>query len=117
MRVRPYQSSSEQSLFDVALQHYGSIQDGIAWLISDNPSVIDENGKLLHGNATLQIRNETANLATVDFLQSRSIIPVTSAGLFQNNENGGNQTTVRVIGDPSTNTVWGDPNTSTVWKF
>ena len=71
-------------MFDVALQHYGGLQEGLEFLLTDNPTIIDENGKLLHGAASLRIRNETANDRILGFLGARSIIPATEPGDYHN---------------------------------
>lgn len=82
MKVIDYRSSQMQSMFDVALQHYGDLQEGLRFLLTDNQTIIDNNGKLLHGAASLRIRDETVNDRVLDYLTGRSIIPVTEPGDF-----------------------------------
>lgn len=85
MRVRSYQSSQMQTMFDVALQHYGSIQDGLAFLLNDNKHIIDEHGKLYHGATTVNIRKDTNDNRILKYLSDYEVIPVTEAGQFHNN--------------------------------
>ncbi len=43
-----YQSLAEQTVFDVALMHYGDVE-GVAWLLQDNPDSINEEGIIPNG--------------------------------------------------------------------
>lgn len=52
-----YVPLQEQTLFDVALQYYGSTE-GVAMIIDDNPSCIDEAG--IMQNIPLLIRHNAA---------------------------------------------------------
>lgn len=58
-----------QSIFDIALQYYGSIE-AVQWLITDNN--IDLNASLEVGRQ-LTIRNEVYNQAVVDYFKNKTI--------------------------------------------
>lgn len=54
-----YRGLANQSLFDVALMQYGSL-DGLAILIGDNPDTLDPNGNLSQFRRAYSIRTRTA---------------------------------------------------------
>lgn len=53
-----YQSTSEQTVWDVALQHYGDAS-GIAVLLGDNDDLINSNGLVQEGARSYRIDNNT----------------------------------------------------------
>lgn len=43
--TRQYTSNSQQTVFDVALMHYGSVS-GLAYLLADNPDLVQSDGTI-----------------------------------------------------------------------
>jgi hypothetical protein len=74
MTTRLYKSLQEQTIFDVALQMYGSIE-GIAWLMEDNPSLIDAEGNIPFGFSYKIREKETLDQRIVNGFNG--YIPVT----------------------------------------
>ncbi len=68
-----YQANSQQSIFDVALQHYGDIE-GVAWLLKDNPTILNEDG-LFDLSAPLRIGKAKIDVYVLD--SYAGYIPVT----------------------------------------
>lgn len=62
--------SKNQSVFDAAIKHYGSVE-GIRFLIEDNgPEVLNADPDGL----TLKIRKEVINQSVVDYFENREIV-------------------------------------------
>lgn len=68
-----YTALPEQTIFDVALQKYGSA-DAVVWIIEDNPGIIDANGNFDLSNP-IDIRDSVMNKNTVT--QYGDYIPAT----------------------------------------
>lgn len=49
-----------QSIFDVALNFYGSL-DGLEWLIGDNPNNLDTDGIFSGAGASFRVRPDVKN--------------------------------------------------------
>jgi hypothetical protein len=65
--MRAYQSGSQQTIFDVALVCYGSLE-GLAWLLADNPEVLQSDGTLAQFGATYRTRKEVVDARVVSRL-------------------------------------------------
>lgn len=61
-----YEIKPGQSLFDIAVEVYGSVE-GVAWLLQDNPVVPGPTGPILPGQILL-IRDEKINARMVENL-------------------------------------------------
>lgn len=69
-----YTSNNQQTIFDVALMVYGSIE-GLLYLIEDNPEIIKGDGTIAQFGATYQIREAIINPVVLE--QMQSVIPAT----------------------------------------
>ena len=65
-------TNSRQSIFDIALKHYGSIE-AVAWLVADNPT-----GNYLTvgslDNVKFNIRESVENQTVVDFFDDKELV-------------------------------------------
>lgn len=50
-----YKSWLLQTVFDVALQHYGSLE-GLLWLLEDNPQLLEPSGRIAQFKVNHKIR-------------------------------------------------------------
>ncbi len=57
--MKVYQSTEQQTIFDIALQHYGNIE-GIFLLLEDNENTIQSDGTLKF-NRTWVVRQQAIN--------------------------------------------------------
>lgn len=74
-----YKAVKGQSLFDVALQHYGSLDGGLAQLMEDNPESLLSTGLFAMGPTDWKIRTgATVNKAIVDKMSEE--VPVSGEG-------------------------------------
>lgn len=55
-----YKSNTGQTIFDVALQAYGSLE-GLQWLFEDNPDLIQNDGTIKQFGVEHLVRNDTIN--------------------------------------------------------
>jgi len=73
-----YRSNSQQTLWDVALQYYGDA-NGVAWLLEDNPGLIEIDGLVKEGRVSHRIRKSRANLPIwgqmVDYVPATGLEP------------------------------------------
>jgi hypothetical protein len=88
--VNVYTSLQEQTIFDVALQHYGNIE-GVRWLLQDNPTLLGEDGLFGFGVDYRIRQNVYLNKAVV--VGYAGYVPVTEGGIdvcgaFLYDENG-----------------------------
>jgi dipeptidyl aminopeptidase/acylaminoacyl peptidase len=77
---RLYQASEEQSVFDVVLQHYGSLEDGLGWLMEDNPTLINEAG-LFDLSKPVLLRDAVSNAYVIKVYDG--YIPVSLNGMLE----------------------------------
>lgn len=77
MKLTLYKSLLEQTIWDVALQHYGDVE-GVAFLLADNIGCIDANGIIANGQI-YKIRTGTAVDERV-ILAYEGYVPVTDGG-------------------------------------
>ena len=68
-----YTIKEGQTLLDIAIQKYGSIE-GIAFLLEDNPGIIEVTDSLISGTM-LNIRDDSyiIDQTVVDYLKEKSI--------------------------------------------
>ena len=66
-----------QTIWDIAMQEYGSVE-GVFELIDDNPGLtIDSN---LTGGQLLKIKSAPVDIATLNYMQQNGIKPVSRDG-------------------------------------
>lgn len=68
-----YKALAEQTIFDVALQHFGDIE-GLAFILEDNPTIINADG-LFDLSKPISIRDEIINLRVIESF--KGYVPVT----------------------------------------
>lgn len=71
---RIYSSNHGQTIFDVALQMYGSLA-GIAWLLEDNPDLILASGEIKQFGIEHKVRDEVIDQRLQELMQTQ--IPTT----------------------------------------
>ncbi|RMF45489.1 MAG: hypothetical protein D6751_07325 [Deltaproteobacteria bacterium] len=74
MRLTEYTARPGQTIFDICIQHYGSL-DGLQMLLEDNPDAIQDNGSIDHQRTWLIRKDEVLDKRVVESLQQRP--PVT----------------------------------------
>lgn len=57
-----YHSNNQQTIFDVAIMHYGDVS-GLEWLLNDNPALLDADGGFEQFGRDHLIRNDSKNAA------------------------------------------------------
>ncbi len=76
--MKMIQSLLEQTIWDVALQHYGSVE-GVEYLLEDNPNCINADGVIPNGQSYRIRRNVYTDKKVV--LGYEGYIPVTDGGI------------------------------------
>jgi hypothetical protein len=84
-----YNSLPEQSIFDVAIQKYGDME-GVAWLLEDNPTLINEEGIIPTGALYLirkgvAINTDVKNTLEIEIPVSEGIIAESVVIIDDNN--------------------------------
>jgi hypothetical protein len=72
---------SQQTVWDIALQQYGSA-DGILYLLMDNPDLINSNSLVVDGRREYRLRNDVYN----EVIRTAMLGVVPSTGANNQNE-------------------------------
>lgn len=78
IQTRQYISNSQQTVFDVALMHYGSVA-GLAYLLADNPDLVQTDGTILQFTVAHKIQRY---VAVDERIKTRmlALVPCTEGG-------------------------------------
>ena len=76
MAVKTIVVKGRQTLWDIAIQEYGSIE-GVEQLIADNPGLVDYESNLVAGTL-LKVKSDAVDKDVVDFFTKNELEPISA---------------------------------------